>query len=103
LIHATEKSMVELGGKTGADDRAQVEEAIANLKRAMDGADPGDIKRLTEELRHASQRLSEGVYQHSTAAGAGHDHAPGGSRSQANPSASSRNEEVVEAEYEEVN
>ena len=103
LIHTTEKSLVELGGKIGADDRARVEEAIDKLKRAMDGADPGDIKRLTEELRHASQRLAEGVYQQSTAAGAGQGRTTEGSSSQANPSASSRDEEVVEAEYEEVN
>ena len=103
LIHATEKSLVELGDKTGADDRSRVEEAIANLKRAMDGADPGDIKRLTEELRHASQRLAEGVYQQSTASGAGQYRASEESSSRANPSASNRDEEVVEAEYEEVN
>ena len=103
LIHATEKSLVELGGKTGAEDRSRVEEAIANLKRAMDGTDTGDIKRLTEELRHASQRLAEGVYQQSTAAGTGQDRTTEGSSSQANPSASNRDEEVVEAEYEEVN
>ena len=103
LIHATEKSLMELSGKTGADDRARVEEAIANLKRAMAGADTGDIKRLSEELRLAAQRLAEGVYQQSSAAGTGQDRAPEGSRSQANPSASNRDDEVVEAEYEEVN
>jgi len=102
MIHATEKSLVDLGGKTAADERSRVEEAIANLKRAMDGADTGDIKRLTEELRLASQRLAAEVYQQSTAAGAGQDHAPEGSRSRANPSASNRDEEVMEAEYEEV-
>jgi molecular chaperone DnaK len=102
MIHATEKSLVELGGKTAADERSRVEEAIANLKRAMDGADTGDIKRLTEELHLASQRLAAGLYQQSTAAGAGQDHTPEGSRSRANPTASSRDEEVVEAEYEEV-
>ena len=103
LIHATEKSLVELGDKTGADDRSRVEEAIANLKRAIDGADTGDIKRLTEELRHASQRLAEGVYQQSTASGAGQYRASEESSSRANPSASNRDEEVVDAEYEEVN
>jgi molecular chaperone DnaK len=104
LIHATEMSLVELGGKTGAEDRSRVEEAIANLKRAMEGTDTDDIKRLTEELRHASQQLAEGVYQQSTAAGTGHGRATEGRSSQANPSsASNRDEEVVEAEYEEVN
>jgi molecular chaperone DnaK len=104
LIHATEKSLVELGGKTGAEDRSRVDEAIANLKRAMEGTDTDDIKRLTEELRHASQQLAEGVYQQSTAAGTGQDRATEGRSSQANPSsASNRDEEVVEAEYEEVN
>jgi molecular chaperone DnaK len=97
-------SLVELGGKTGAEDRSRVEEAIANLKRAMEGTDTDDIKRLTEELRHASQQLAEGVYQQSTAAGTGQGRATEGRSSQANPSsASNRDEEVVEAEYEEVN
>jgi molecular chaperone DnaK len=104
LIHAAEKSLVELGGKTGAEDRSRVDEAIANLKRAMEGTDTDDIKRLTEELRHASQQLAEGVYQQSTAAGTGQGRATEGRSSQANPSsASNRDEEVVEAEYEEVN
>jgi molecular chaperone DnaK len=104
LIHATEKSLVELGGKTDAEDRSRVKEAIADLKRAMDGTDTDDIKRLTEELRHASQQLAEGVYQQSTAAGTGQGRTTEGRSSQANPSsASRRDEEVVEAEYEEVN
>ncbi|MGA9476569.1 MAG: molecular chaperone DnaK [Desulfobacterales bacterium] len=103
LIHDTERSLVELGGKAGAGERSRVEEAIANLKRAMDGADTGDIKRLTEELRHASQRLAEGVYQQSTASEAGQYRASEESSSRANPSASNRDEEVVDAEYEEVN
>jgi molecular chaperone DnaK len=106
LIHATEKSLVELGGKTGTEDRSRVEEAIAKLKQATDGTDTGDIKRLTEELRHVSQRLAEGVYRQSTPAGTGQGRTgrtPEGSHPRENPSASSRDEEVVEAEYEEVN
>jgi molecular chaperone DnaK len=103
LIHATEKSLVELGTKTGAEDRSRVEGLIANLKRAMEGADMDDVKRLTEELRHASQQLEEGVYQQSAASGVGRNRTPGESRSRSNPSASNREEEVVDAEYEEVN
>jgi hypothetical protein len=69
----------------------------------MDDADTGDIKRLTEELRHASQRLAEGVYQQSTASGTRQDRGSEESSSRANLSASNRDEEIVEAEYEEIN
>jgi molecular chaperone DnaK len=104
LIHATEKSLVDMGDKTGAEDRSRVETAIANLKRAMDGTDTDDINRLTEELRHASQQLAEGVYRQSTATGTGQGRTTEGRSSQAKPSsAPNRDEEVVEAEYEEVN
>jgi len=98
LIYATEKSMAELGDKLPAATRSEVEGVIGDLKRAMNGDNTSEIKRLTETLTHASHRLAESVYQQpgstagQQAAGGAYDGSAGiGSE-----------DEVVDAEYEEV-
>jgi molecular chaperone DnaK len=63
LIYATEKSMAELGEKLPAATRNEVDGVISDLKRAMEGDNAAEIKRLTETLTHASHRLAESVYQ----------------------------------------
>jgi molecular chaperone DnaK len=100
LIYATEESMAELGEKLPAATRNEVDSVISDLKRAMEGDNAAEIKRLTETLTHASHRLAESVYQQ-----------PGpetGQRPNSGPGAaygsspSGNDEEVVDAEYEEV-
>ena len=98
LIYATEKSMAELGDKLPMGTRNEVQGLISDLKRAMENDNTSEIKRLTEILTHASHRLAESVYQqsdpgagHQTGAGAGYGSPP-----------SNHDEEVVDAEYEEV-
>jgi len=99
LIYATEKSMTELGDKINSTTKTEVEQAINDLKRAMQGEDVSEIKRLTETLTHASHRLAESVYQQSgTAEGRYGSQGP-------NPgdgSKSSGSDDVVDAEFEEV-
>ena len=99
LIYATEKSMTELGDKINNTTKTEVEQAINDLKRAMQGEDVSEIKRLTETLTHASHRLAESVYQQSgTAEGRHGTQGP-------NPgdgSKSSGSDDVVDAEFEEV-
>jgi len=100
LIYATEKSMKELGDKLDASTKTQVESVIEQLKKAMEGTDAEEIKRLTEELTQSSHKLAEQVYasatqQQAAAGGAGGGPAEGG----AGPSA---DEDVVDADFEEV-
>jgi len=100
LIYATEKSMAELGDKIGSTTKAEVDRAIKDLKQAMQGVDVAEIKRLTETLTHASHRLAESVYQQpGPAEGRQASNGPSpGARS-----GSSRSEDdVVDAEFEEV-
>jgi molecular chaperone DnaK len=100
LIYATEKSIGELGEKLPVATRNEIDGVISDLKRAMESDNASEIKRLTETLTHASHRLSETVYQQ-----------PGpetGQRTNSSPDAtygsspSGNDEEVVDAEYEEV-
>jgi molecular chaperone DnaK len=100
LIYATEKSMAELGDKLPMGTRNEVQGVISDLKRAMESDNTTDIKRLTETLTHASHRLAESVYQQ-PGSGAGQQSGTGPGGGYGSPPAD-RDEEVVDAEYEEV-
>lgn len=97
LIYSTEKSIKELGDKVDGATKSRVEESISRLKKAMEGEDEAEIRRLTEELTQASHKLAETMYQQASQAGAG-----GGAQGAAQEAASGPEEEVVDADFEEV-
>jgi molecular chaperone DnaK len=98
LIYATEKSMAELDDKLSATTRSEVHSVIQDLKRAMDGEDAAEIKRLKETLTHAAHGLAQSAYkQPGTVDG---PHTAGDPTAAATSSAS--DDEVVDAEFEEV-
>ena len=63
LIYSTEKSIKELGDKVDDATRSKVEETSAALKKAIEGDDVAEIKRLSEELTQTSHKLAEAMYQ----------------------------------------
>jgi molecular chaperone DnaK len=63
LIYSSEKSIKELGDKIDSDTKTKVEESIAALRKAMEGEDADEIKRVSEELTQASHKLAEAMYQ----------------------------------------
>ena len=63
LIYATEKSVKELGDKVSEKDKSSIEEAVAALKKALEGQDVEDIKAKTESLKQASYKIAEEVYK----------------------------------------
>ncbi len=101
LIYSTEKSLKEMGDKVDSETKSKVDEVIAQLKKAMEGDDTAEIKRLTEELTQTSHKLAEAMYQQASQAGAqaggpdmGGDSAPG--------QAAAEDDDVVDADFEEV-
>ncbi|MEJ2640823.1 MAG: molecular chaperone DnaK [Desulfosarcinaceae bacterium] len=107
LIYNTEKSLKDLGDKVDADTRTKVEAAMEPLRKAMEGNDVAEIKRLSEELTQASHKVAEAMYQQASAAGqtgpegaagAGAGGAAGGAG--ANPGGAE--DDVVDADFEEV-
>jgi molecular chaperone DnaK len=104
LIYSTEKSIKELGEKVDSETKGKIEEASSALKKAMEGEDTEEIKRLSEELTQVSHKLAEAMYQQASAdnqqagadagadAGAGSDQAGG----------AAPEEDVVDADFEEV-
>ena len=98
MIYTTEKSVKEAGDKLDEGTKSDINRAIENLKKAMEGDDAGEIKRLTEELTQASHKLAETMYAQATQEQAAAGSSTGGS---AGPE-SSQDEEVVDADFEEV-
>ncbi len=79
LVYATEKSMAELGDKVSGADKQKIDDAVAALKRALEGDNVEEIKAKTEELKQASYKIAEEVYKQQQAAGAGSDMGGAGS------------------------
>jgi len=98
LIYSTEKSVKEVGDKVDEATKENIEQAIENLKKAMEGDDPEEIKRLTEELTQASHKLAEAMYSQASQQEAQAEGAAGDGSS---PD-SSGDEDVVDADFEEV-
>jgi molecular chaperone DnaK len=96
MINATEKSLTDLGDQVEAEDKTNIETAIATLKTALEGTDKDDIAAKTEALTEASGKLAEKAYA-ANADGA----EPVDANATAEPSANA-NDDVVDAEFEEV-
>jgi len=95
MIHATEKSLKELGDQVGADEKASIEHAINALKDAVKGDDKEQIEAKTNDLTELSGKLAERVYAQKGAA-------EGGEAQHGGSSAHAADDGVVDAEFEEV-
>ncbi|MDR0598657.1 MAG: molecular chaperone DnaK [Treponema sp.] len=67
MIYGVEKNIKDLGDKVDPADKAKVEEAAANLKRALEGGDIQAIKDKTEALKQASYKIAEEIYKQQAA------------------------------------
>jgi molecular chaperone DnaK len=92
LIHATRTAVKDNGDKVGGDVIGRAEGAIAELETAMKGDDKGQIEAKSKALEEASQALF-------SAASAGQQAGAEPAGAQGAP----RNDDVVDAEFTEVN
>ena len=92
LIHAAEKTLKELGEKASSEERLAVENAVADLKKAIEDDDKELIEKKTAALGEASGGLAQKLYAEQAAKGAADDQ---GTSKQAD-------DDVVDAEFEEV-
>ncbi|MDR2617388.1 MAG: molecular chaperone DnaK [Treponema sp.] len=63
MIYSTEKNIKDLGDKVNAADKSKAEEAIADLRKALEGDDNEAIKAKTEILKQVSYKIAEEVYK----------------------------------------
>ena len=98
LIYATEKSLKDFGDKISEDEKKTIQEAIDNLKKAMEGSSKEEIEKAMDELARKSHKLAEEAYKKAQAeAGSTQSQTQGDNASQ------NKEEDVVEAEVEEDN
>ena len=70
LVFATEKLLKEHGDKVDAADRLACENAVTDLKKALESGSAGDIKSGVDHLNQVSQKIGEAMYHQHGAAGA---------------------------------
>jgi molecular chaperone DnaK len=101
MAYGVEKNIKEFGDKVDASEKAKIEDAIARVKKAIEGDDINAIKSAQDELTNASHKLAEAMYSKSTAqqAGAGPQAGP---NTGAQAGTGKKDEDVVDADFEEV-
>jgi len=98
LVHSTEKALAEHGSKIGDTERTAIENAMADLKEALKGDDANAIQQKTNTLAQASMKLGEAMYKQQAEAQGQPGAQPGGEA----PAGEQKKEDVVDAEFTEV-
>lgn len=94
MIHSVKKSLAEYGDKVPADEKAAIETALKECEEAVREGDKDTIEAKTNALATASHKLAEQMYQGEQAQAQPGEAASGG--------AGSADDNVVDAEFEEV-
>jgi molecular chaperone DnaK len=101
LLHSTEKALAEHGSKVGEGERKAIENGIADLKEALKGDDADAIQAKTNALAQASMKLGEAMYKTQQDGQPG-DGGPGATGGGASGGDAGKKEDVVDAEFTEV-
>jgi len=98
LIYSVEENIREFGDRIDAAEKTRIEEAIARLKKAMEGDSISEIKSAQDELTRASHKLAEAMYAKTAGQAAGSQ-----SRAEEGPkTAGGKDDDVVDADFEDV-
>lgn len=98
LVYQTEKNLTEYGDKVSADEKTKIQDAVAAVKKALEGTDAEAIESATQTLMTTSHKLAEEMYKKAAAS-------PGpqpGATADAGADGVKTDEKVVDAEFEEV-
>ena len=95
LVHSTEKALAEHGSKVAEAERTAIENAMADLKEALKGDDSAAIQAKTNALAQASMKLGEAMYKQA-------EGAQPADTSESATGADGKKEDVVDAEFTEV-
>ena len=103
MVYNIEKMLKDSGEKVQAADKTEVEAALAEAKKALEGTDAAQMKAAHEKLTQASHKLAEAVYK-ATAAQAAPGAEPGApGAGEAPPAGEQKKDEgVIDAEYVDV-
>jgi molecular chaperone DnaK len=93
LMHAAEKTLKDLGDKASSEERHKVESAISDLKSVLKSDDKAAIEAKTNALAEASAAIAQKLYA---------EQAAQGDQGEASGSGNGKADDVVDAEFEEV-
>jgi molecular chaperone DnaK len=101
LIYSTEKSLKDVGDKVDAVDKGNIENKIADIKKAMESDNTEAIKKASDELAQAAHKLAEIIYSQAQQSGGGETSGTetGGHQ---DSGAKGNDDKVVDADFEEV-
>jgi molecular chaperone DnaK len=99
MIYMLEKTLKENSDKIDASMRQDAEAKIASARAVMGENDPEAIKKVAEDLQAVSHRIAEAIYQQSAPSGNPYGD---GEPEEYKPSDGPSDENVVDADYEEV-
>ncbi len=102
LVYQTEKSLKEHGESLDAGTRSNIEEALAEAKKVLEGNDAQAMRQANERLTQAAHKLAEVVYAKARSAGTGSGAAAGGDRGAQGAQPSGGRDDAVDADFEEV-
>lgn len=98
LVYQTEKNITEYGDKVSVDEKTKIQDAVAALKKALEGTDAEAIESATQTLMTASHKLAEEMYKKAAASSG----PQAGASATGGTSETKPDEKVVDAEFEEV-
>ena len=97
LIHSTEQQLKEHGDKVAAEVKAEIETALAEAKAAVEGGDPAQMTEKTNALAQSAMKLGQAMYEQQQAQAQ-----PEAGAETAEAEAKPADEDVVDAEFSEV-
>jgi molecular chaperone DnaK len=98
LVYQTEKNLTEYGDKVSADEKTKIQDAVAAVKKALEGTDAEAIESATQTLMTTSHKLAEEMYKKAAASSGPQP----GATTDAGTDGAKTDEKVVDAEFEEV-
>ena len=102
LVYSTEKSLEEHGDKVGEEDKKAIEDALDEMKKALEGENDDAIKNAMEALQKASHKLAEEMYKEAQAQQGAEQGDPGSQGDAGQPPQGSADEGAVDADFEVV-
>jgi molecular chaperone DnaK len=106
MVYQIEKMLRENGDKISGEERGQVENALGDAKKALEGSDVKQMNTAREKLTAASHKLAEAMYKQASPGtgtpGAGAGGPEPGSNGAASSGEPKKDEGVIDAEYVDV-
>ncbi|MDD5476313.1 MAG: molecular chaperone DnaK [Syntrophales bacterium] len=100
LVYSVEKNLKDMGDQVDPSEKQRIEEASQKLKKAIEGDDLSAITTAQEELTQASHKLAEAMY--AKAASKDQSGGPAGPGGEATQEPGKADDDVVDADFEEV-